>query len=199
MAKISTYPIITSPVLSDILIGSDVMNTNKTKNFMLSDILGLFSNYGSFYGSATQVAALVDTPYAMQFDSVTFNNNVAINDNLLLEPTRISIGLGGVYSIQVSPQFSRTDTATTTVDVWLRKNEVDVPNTNRKLVVTGSSSTSSNPQVFNFLVNAAGGDYYEIMWATPDDHVELVALPVQTIPYALPETPSVSLSINQVG
>jgi hypothetical protein len=199
MAKISTYPIITSPVLSDILIGSDVMNTNKTKNFMLSDILGLFSNYGSFYCSTTQVAALVDTPYAMQFDSVTFNNNVTIDNNLLLDPTRIAIGLGGVYNIQVSPQFSRTDTATTTVDVWLRKNEVDVPNTNRKLVITGTSSTSSNPQVFSFLVNAAGGDYYEIMWATPDVNVEIIALPVQTIPYALPETPSVLLSVNQVG
>jgi hypothetical protein len=83
--------------------------------------------------------------------------------------------------------------------VWLRKNEVDVPNTNRKLVITGTSSTSSNPQVFSFLVNAAGGDYYEIMWATPDVNVEIIALPVQTIPYALPETPSVLLSVNQVG
>ena len=199
MAKISTYPIITSPVLSDILIGSDVMNTNMTKNFMLSDILGLISNYGYFYNSTTQLATLVDTPYAMQFDSLTFNNNVTINNNLLLDPTRITIGLGGVYNIQVSPQFNRANTATSTVNVWLRKNEVDVSNTNRKLVITGGVTTSSNPQVFSFLVNAAGGDYYEIMWATPDINVEIIALPVQTIPYALPETPSVLLSVNQVG
>jgi len=199
MAKISTYPIISQPVLSDILIGSDVMNTNKTKNFMLSDILNLFSNYGSFYNSATQVATLANTPYAMQFDSTTINNNVTIEDNTLSEPTRITVGLGGVYSIQVSTQFRRTDTATSTINVWLRKNDANVDNTNRKLVITGTSSDSNNPQVFTFLVDASGGDYYEVMWATPDNHVELTAVPSIPLPYALPATPSVLLSINQVA
>jgi hypothetical protein len=199
MAKISTYPIINIPVLSDILIGSDVMNTNKTKNFMLSDILRLFSNYGSFYHPTAQVAALVDTPYAIKYDSIMFNNNVVINDNAIADPTRISIALGGTYSIQVSAQFRRTDTATSTINVWLRKNEVDVDNTNRKVVVTGGATTSDNPQVISFLVEASGGDYYEIMWATPDDHVELVAYPALTVPFNLPATPSALLSVNQVG
>jgi hypothetical protein len=199
MAKISTYPIINIPVLSDILIGSDVMNTNKTKNFMLSDILRLFSNYGSFYHPTPQVAAAVDTPYAIKYDSIMFNNNVVINDNAIADPTRISIALGGTYSIQVSAQFRRTDTATSTINVWLRKNEVDVDNTNRKVVVTGGATTSDNPQVISFLVEASGGDYYEIMWATPDDHVELVAYPALTVPFNLPATPSALLSVNQVG
>ena len=44
MAKISTYPIINPPVLTDILIGSDVANSNVTKNFTIEDILELVSS-----------------------------------------------------------------------------------------------------------------------------------------------------------
>jgi hypothetical protein len=43
MAKISTYPIINPPVLTDILIGSDVVSSNVTKNFTIEDILELIS------------------------------------------------------------------------------------------------------------------------------------------------------------
>jgi hypothetical protein len=44
MAKISTYPIINPPLLTDIVIGSDVAHTNITKNFEIQDILGLISS-----------------------------------------------------------------------------------------------------------------------------------------------------------
>lgn len=43
MAKISTYPIINPPLLTDILIGSDVASSNVTKNFTIEDILELIS------------------------------------------------------------------------------------------------------------------------------------------------------------
>lgn len=43
MAKISTYPIINVPLSTDILIGSDVVSSNVTKNFKIEDILQLIS------------------------------------------------------------------------------------------------------------------------------------------------------------
>jgi hypothetical protein len=43
MAKISTYSIINPPLLSDLIIGSDVANSNVTKNFKIEDILELIS------------------------------------------------------------------------------------------------------------------------------------------------------------
>jgi hypothetical protein len=59
MAKISTYPIINAPLLSDILIGSDVANSNVTKNFAIEDILELLSDYYAAVG--TGVAGYVLT------------------------------------------------------------------------------------------------------------------------------------------
>lgn len=41
MAKISTYTQVVAPSLSDILIGTDVSESNETKNFSISDILSL--------------------------------------------------------------------------------------------------------------------------------------------------------------
>jgi hypothetical protein len=55
MAKISTYPNVGTPVLSDILIGTDVTNNNATVNFQISDILGLIGSLGLYvpYTGAT--------------------------------------------------------------------------------------------------------------------------------------------------
>lgn len=41
MAKISTYPEPTPPALDDFIIGTDVSDSDNTKNFQISDILAL--------------------------------------------------------------------------------------------------------------------------------------------------------------
>jgi len=53
MARISTYPIISTPTLNDLLIGTDVENLNETKNFSLSDISGLIGQGFVPYVGAT--------------------------------------------------------------------------------------------------------------------------------------------------
>jgi len=45
MAKISTYPTISPPLGTDLLIGTDVASANATKNFLISDIIGLVPTY----------------------------------------------------------------------------------------------------------------------------------------------------------
>jgi hypothetical protein len=44
MSKISTYPLDTTITLDDKVIGSDSENSNATKNYLLSDIVSLFSS-----------------------------------------------------------------------------------------------------------------------------------------------------------
>jgi hypothetical protein len=41
MAKISVYPEATPPALDDFIIGTDVSNSNATKNFVIADVLAL--------------------------------------------------------------------------------------------------------------------------------------------------------------
>ena len=53
MARISTYPIISTPTLNDLLIGTDVENLNNTKNFTLSDIGDVIGQFYVPYIGAT--------------------------------------------------------------------------------------------------------------------------------------------------
>jgi predicted heme/steroid binding protein len=53
MAKISTYPIIVSPTLNDLLIGTDVENLNNTKNFTVADIGNVIGQFYVPYVGAT--------------------------------------------------------------------------------------------------------------------------------------------------
>ena len=45
MTKISTYPVVSPPLGTDLLIGTDVASANATKNFLISDIIGLVPTY----------------------------------------------------------------------------------------------------------------------------------------------------------
>jgi hypothetical protein len=51
MAKISTYPLASPVSLSDMVIGSDVVNSNVTKNFKIEDMLGLLDDYYAVVGT----------------------------------------------------------------------------------------------------------------------------------------------------
>jgi predicted heme/steroid binding protein len=56
MAKISTYPIISTPTLNDLLIGTDVENLNNTKNFTISEIGNLIGqDYVPYVGATGNV------------------------------------------------------------------------------------------------------------------------------------------------
>jgi len=53
MAKISTYPILSTPTVNDILIGTDVDDLNITKNFSIGSIIGIVGNQFVPYTGAT--------------------------------------------------------------------------------------------------------------------------------------------------
>lgn len=101
MSKISTYPILSTPTLNDLLIGTDVENLNETKNFSLSSIgtligqdyvpyigatgnvdLGVYSIEGSAFivngGTASQFlkadGTLDSTFYVPQTRTITINS-----------------------------------------------------------------------------------------------------------------------------
>jgi len=54
MAKISTYPEVVPPALDDLIIGTDVSNSNATKNFVIEDVLALGASYKVYTALLTQ-------------------------------------------------------------------------------------------------------------------------------------------------
>ena len=69
MARISTYPIISTPTMNDLLIGTDVENLNETKNFSIGDITDLIiaDNYVPYVGATKDVDLGIHTITASSF------------------------------------------------------------------------------------------------------------------------------------
>lgn len=152
--------------------------------------------YGAFEDNTIQTAVAINTPYAMKFGITDLSNGVTIvSDGSNL--TRVTIANTGIYNIQFSAQFDRTNSGTDSVDIWLRKNGVDVPGSGGKIVLSGSATASQIIATWNYVLNVVGGDYYQLMWSTPDTHVRLLYEAAQTSPFAHPIIPSVILTVTQ--
>jgi hypothetical protein len=152
--------------------------------------------YGAFEDNTIQTAAAINTPYAMKFGITDLSNGITIvSDGSNL--TRITIANTGIYNIQFSAQFDRTNSGTDSVDIWLRKNGVDVVGSGGKIVLTGGAIASQIIASWNYVLNTVGGDYYQLMWSTPDTHVRLLYEAAQTSPFAHPIIPSVILTVTQ--
>jgi hypothetical protein len=151
--------------------------------------------YGSFYDTTTQTATLTATAYPVQFNTTDIANGISIANNGLGNPTRITIANTGVYDIEFSLQLEKTGGSGNFVtDIWLRKNENDIPYTTGKVVLTGSANASPIVPAWNFVVDAVAGDYYELMWAVSNNNVIILSA-VATPPH--PAIPSSILTVTQ--
>jgi hypothetical protein len=151
--------------------------------------------YGAFQDNTTQLAAVIDTPYAVKLNTTDLSNGITIVNNGSGNPTRITIANTGIYNIQFSLQLEKNGgSGNMTADIWLRKNGVDIPSTTGKVVLTGSVRASPVIAAWNYVLDVVGGSYYELMWAVSNIHVEIFA-EVATPPH--PATPSVILTVTQ--
>lgn len=145
-------------------------------------------HYGVFSDSTTQIA-VANTATQMTFNTTEISNGISIVDG-----SKITIANTGTYNIQFSAQIDRTANGTDEVSIWLRKNGINVPLTNTDILVTGTQATNPVVAAWNLIQTAAAGDYFELMWSTPNDNVRLQYKPAKTNPDR-PETPSVILTV----
>jgi len=158
------------------------------------DVVDLYR--GSFYDSLTQTAAAINTATAMILRQTDADATLGISvaNGSLGFPTRITVIHTGVYNIMFSAQLERaTGGSSQTVDIWLRKNGINVPSTNTKVNVQANAGYLV--VAWNFFIKLNAGEYVELMWATTNTAISLTNAPANGVH---PETPSVILTINQV-
>jgi hypothetical protein len=147
--------------------------------------------FGSFYSTADQASAGANAANKMTYNATDISNGVSIVSN-----SRITIANAGVYNIQFSAQLDKTDSGDDIVDIWLCKNGNNVANSNTQTTLTGNAG--KHVAAWNFFVQAAAGDYYELCWSSPDASVFLNYVAAQSTP-TRPAIPSVILTVNKVG
>ncbi len=132
---------------------------------------------------------------------ITFNQNDFLNGCLNDGTDGIRVEQSGIYNYQFSVQLENSDTQIHSAWVWLRVNNVDVPGTGSKFDVTSSHGGTPGYIIAacNFFVSLNAGDTVEMWAAVSNVAVTMDALPVQTVPFAMPAVPSVVATLSFVS
>jgi hypothetical protein len=151
--------------------------------------------YGSFYDTTTQTCVSGAIAY-MKYNTTVLSAGVSIQNDLGGKPTQILIANAGVYNIQFSAQLNRTTGgADAQVDIWLRKNGVDIPFSATS--ITMKANAKNVVAAWNFFETVTAGQYLEIAW-TQNDAVDIIQYPINlTVPF--PAIPSVILTVNKIS
>jgi hypothetical protein len=136
--------------------------------------------YGSFFDTTDQIAAAINTAYAMTFNSTDLSLGVTIGS-----PTsRIYVDTSNVYNIQFSAQLYNTAGGAHVMYIWLRKNGVDVANSCTQVRVAGNNTETV--AAWNFLTPLNAGDYFELMYEVSDTSLYLLSDVASAVHPAIP-------------
>jgi hypothetical protein len=149
-------------------------------------------SYGSFYDTTTQTNPVANIPRSMSLNTTDITNGVSISGSTNPFNTYIKTENAGVYDIQFSAQIEKTDSGTDEIVIWLRKNNINLTDTATKLTLVGNNTKVV--AAWNWFVNSAANDYYQIIWQSADTGMRLYAEPANSTP----GIPSVIVTANRV-
>ena len=149
-------------------------------------------SYGSFYSTQTQTN-VAGTARSMSLNTTDITNGISISGSTNPYNTYIKTENAGIYDIQFSAQVDKTDSGTDEIWIWIRKNGTNLSDTATSVQLTGNGA--HYVAAWNFFVNAAANDYFQLMWYSPDANVRLHAEPAFGI---VPGIPSLIVTANRV-
>jgi hypothetical protein len=155
--------------------------------------------------STDQVATGNNTPTVVKWNTLDSGSGWTLNP-----PGSASPQYPGVYKITFSLQFINTANAAHYATVWLRENNVDIPNSATTFFIPGRKSNSEFAYVAGYseaTFIAQAGDVVELYWATdlagnpvgPVDGVYIFHDAAQVSPFPRPAIPSAIGSITFVS
>ena len=170
---------------------------NVTRN-ILGPQGGSFINlpYGAFYDTTDQTAASTTTAYPITLNSTTLSNGVSVENS-----SQITFTYEGVYNIQFSVQLANDDNAAQDVDIWFRKNGVDIANSNSRFGLAQRKSAGNPYHVIgslNYVDSFLENDYVQLYWKTSNTSAYIEAYTAPSSP-TRPAIPSVILTATFVS
>jgi hypothetical protein len=152
--------------------------------------------FGAFYDTLTQTAASTTVAYVIPMSNTYATSGVSVENG-----TKLQVAAPGVYSLGVSLQLANTTNAGQDIDVWFRKNGVDIPNSNSRTGMParkGVGDPSHSLMTIPFVIDMRTGDFVEIVWRTTDVGARIEAYPAGTSP-TRPAIPSVIVNMAFVS
>jgi hypothetical protein len=151
--------------------------------------------YGSFYDTTTQFATANNTAKLLKMNTI---DPTCTKSVLIVNDSTITMTKAGVYNLVFSVQFANTSTQLQDAEIWLRKNGIDIPWSNKLINIPSKHTTDGHTIAsWNWFVNAIPGNCYELVWST-SSYTE-VSIVAETSSAGGPAIPSVALTVNKVG
>ena len=145
--------------------------------------------YGVFAKTTTQTPAVINTAYAITFDSLRIGNGVVIGS-----PTsRIVVPTSGLYNFRADVQITSSSSSAKNIWVWFRKNGADIANSAR--LITSDINGGYIPISLSEPISLGADEYVEVMFASNATAVSIA--PVAATAFA-PAAPAVTLEVTQV-
>jgi hypothetical protein len=119
----------------------------------------------------------------------------------LVDTTKFVVDRAGIYNLQYSAQFSNDDNQPQDIDIWFRKNGVNIPDSNTRFGLAPEKSASSPFHVtgtVNLFAQLNAGDYLELVWCTSNTNTFLQYYAAGTSP-TRPAIPSVIATMTFVS
>ena len=115
-------------------------------------------------------------------------------------PSKITALQAGTYNIQFSAQLANTSATEYNVDIWVKKNDQSIPDSNSQFTVPKKHGSINGHLIasLNFFVYLDVNDFVEIVWRTENSSVCVEAIPEQISPIR-PATPSIIVTASYVS
>jgi hypothetical protein len=152
---------------------------------------GAVGYYAQYQDNISQPLGAVNVGQPVKFRTMDFSNGVTVNSD-----TEITIANTGIYNLQFSFQYQNVDSQEHDVTIWLRKNGSDVLGSAGFVAVISSHGGVPGHCLpsWNYLLDAVGGDYYELYWSATSLDVSMHFYPAGSPP---PSAASAIFTVTQ--
>jgi hypothetical protein len=152
---------------------------------------GAVGYYAQYQDDLSQPLGAVNVGQPVKFRTMDYSNGVTVNND-----TEITIANTGIYNLQFSFQYQNTSSQEHDVTVWLRKNGSDVAGSAGFVAVVSSHGGTPGHCIpsWNYLLDAVGGDFYELYWSATSTQVTLHYYPAGSPP---PSAASAIFTVTQ--
>jgi hypothetical protein len=152
--------------------------------------------HGAFFDTTAQTAVSTTTAYVVTLNSTSFSSGVSV-----VGGSKMTVDQEGIYNLQFSVQLNNSSNAPHDMDIWVRQNGVDIPNSNSRFGLParkGAGNPFHTLYSLNFFADMKEGDYLELAWRTDSVDASIVAYAAGTSP-TRPAIPSVITTLSFVS
>jgi hypothetical protein len=121
---------------------------------------------GLFFDLGAYTPALANTGYPLEFKQAYLNNAISVVDN-----TKITVAIGGIYNFQYSSAVTSTNSSLKTVWVWIVRNGTPVGYSTNEYTISGSGTSTIISWQFN--IDLGVGEYVEMYWGADNTNVTI--------------------------